>query len=153
MRVTSGIGRLSCPFGSPFVLVTCWLVLSCALYWVTSAPSSLCPLPACCTLRLPQVLLSLLPPGTVQYGAQYMGHRERDDATYIAFRYSTGVRTGMRQWASQWPPTSMPTLAWAGTLLSYSYDVLAPPTMACHARLPFPSTRTLVQSRTQPVAA
>ncbi|PNH11296.1 hypothetical protein TSOC_001916, partial [Tetrabaena socialis] len=38
--------------------------------------------------ELEQALLSLLPPGTVQYGSQYLGHRERDDAAYITFRPS-----------------------------------------------------------------
>ncbi|KAG2500913.1 hypothetical protein HYH03_001672, partial [Edaphochlamys debaryana] len=41
--------------------------------------------------ELEQALLSLLPPGTVQYGAQYTGHRERDDAAYIAFRPTRGA--------------------------------------------------------------
>eukprot|EP00198_Chlamydomonas_reinhardtii_P001465 XP_001690801.1 predicted protein [Chlamydomonas reinhardtii] len=35
--------------------------------------------------ELEQALLALLPPGTVQYGAQYLGHRERDDGVYVAF--------------------------------------------------------------------
>ncbi|KXZ55878.1 hypothetical protein GPECTOR_2g1429 [Gonium pectorale] len=38
--------------------------------------------------ELEQALLTLLPPGTVQYNAQYAGHRERDDATYVLFRPS-----------------------------------------------------------------
>ncbi|EFJ50827.1 hypothetical protein VOLCADRAFT_88147 [Volvox carteri f. nagariensis] len=46
--------------------------------------------------ELEQALLSLLPPDIVQYGAHYVGHRERDDGAYISFRRSAPalVRAG-----------------------------------------------------------